>query len=232
MRPRFLANRLVGSLVLALSLGCGEQNVVVAYLGSVDAGSGRDASAVEGSAGQDGPSGESDAGQDGALLEVDAGSHGCSAASDCPSQQFCVKSSCNVSFGGHCQSRPPLCGNERNPVCGCDGVIYWNDCLRQQSGVAASTMGACPQHFQVPCDGQGNPPCPIINGSCAKLATGSSGSCDPDLPGACWVLPATCPEGGDAGAWFRCGGGPESCTDLCDAIKSGEPYQSSNNTCL
>ena len=229
MNRRSTARWLVGSLLAVSTVSCGEQSVMVASLEAVDAANGGEASVIDGGSRQDGNSEEQDAAQDGALLPMDAGTRACSPTLGCPSGQFCVKSSCNAPFG-YCESPPSFCGNEHDPVCGCDGVAYWNDCLRQRSGVAASTMGPCPPHLQLPCDGQGNPPCPMINELCAKLDTGSSGSCDPDFPGVCWVLPPTCPE--DAGgAWIRCGGGPPSCTDLCDAIRSGEPYELSNNTC-
>jgi hypothetical protein len=226
MRPRSPANRLlVGSLLVASSLGCGEQDVIVAYTGAADAGSGREASTVEGDAGQDGPTGEWDVEQDDSGFQGD-GDSGCPNNKACNGYEFCSKWSCEAPRG-QCQLYPDNCNNQYDPVCGCDGTTYWNDCLRQLDGVSSSTPGLCTEHIEAG-GGAENPPC-LADGICNRLAPGP-GACDPNSRGVCWVLPLTCPQ--DAGGeWSRCSGGPLSCTDLCDAIKSGQPYELSNNMC-
>ena len=46
-------------------------------------------------------------------------------------------------FFGECVPIPPACDDVFDPVCGCDGVTYANDCERQRVGVAKSHDGEC-----------------------------------------------------------------------------------------
>jgi len=45
---------------------------------------------------------------------------------------------------GVCVPRPDICPDVFDPVCGCDGVTYANDCLRLNAGATLAHAGACP----------------------------------------------------------------------------------------
>ena len=52
--------------------------------------------------------------------------------SDCRMpMSVCEKASCGAA-SGRCK-RKPFCDTHFAPVCGCDNVNYWNDCLRSRS---------------------------------------------------------------------------------------------------
>jgi hypothetical protein len=226
MRPRSVASaaRLVFLLVIVAS-GCGEQVVVVvrADLG-FDGGGPPDASKrQDGSQERQDSALGRDAGQDSPTSDVggnDAG-QACAGNQDCLSQtEFCNKASCGASEG-RCQAYPDVCDDVLDAFCGCDGVTYWNDCLRQRDGVEASTRGQCSNHFATCGDVEA---CPVPDGSCGKLAAGPPGTCDVPI-GVCWVLPDKCPLDAGGLEWTSCGGLHPSCTDLCDAILSEQPHE-------
>ena len=142
----------------------------------------------------------------------------CTQPSDCPNGTFCERASC-TDAAGTCQLYPTDCTNEDKLVCGCDGIVYFNDCLRRAAGTTASTPGMCKFENAVTCAGKQQLACP--SGTfCFRQAPG--GNCSPDVLGTCWVAPDTCPAPGQM-RWDLCGGGAE-CRGLCDAVKGGGTY--------
>jgi len=158
--------------------------------------------------------------------EVEAGARPCTTEAECHKNEACVKAACGAT-SGTCERRPDVCPNDGAPVCGCDGISYWNDCLRRQAGVAAATQGACPIDSGAPCGGKMNAPCANARASCARLLP--PGPCPPDARGTCWILPDTCPAA--TVAWLACGPQPMQCVDTCTAIRSGQPAHTPGQGC-
>jgi hypothetical protein len=148
-----------------------------------------------------------------------ASSSSCSDASPCENGDFCAKPTCDAPLGA-CEPRPTICGATAEPVCGCDGVNYYNDCLRRASGVAASTEGECTKDG-LSCDA--SMPCPT-GAFCAILLPGAVPKCDRNKNGACWVIPADCGDS-PAGDRFDACDSSVTCVDACEAIKSEMPYR-------
>ena len=170
---------------------------------------------------------------------------------DCDEQSFCARAMCS-DVGGACESRPVVCDGQPRPVCGCDGITYWNDCLRRAAGVTSMAPDECTINPQVAprmCDGSeprdaGGPGGPGPGGPggpggmqhcplgtyCARLLPPFADSpgpqpprCPPDIPGTCWALPAVCPPESGPDRWLSCALKP-GCLTTCDAIRSGEPH--------
>jgi len=148
----------------------------------------------------------------------------CHVKEDCPMNWLCNKQSCQDMMGV-CEPRPVCFDNTPAPVCGCNHVTYWNDCLRQQAGIPASTVGEC---------GAGAHPC-YMNGdcppgaSCSHLLPPVTACGGPPTPGACWVTPADCSATGDPRSWAPCApsgssGGSGPCVSTCNAVQSGHPH--------
>jgi hypothetical protein len=51
---------------------------------------------------------------------------------------------CCCDYSGTCALRPQVCDAIYQPVCGCDGRTYSNDCERKGAGVSKDFDGACP----------------------------------------------------------------------------------------
>lgn len=154
----------------------------------------------------------------------------CVDSSDCAQGNFCEKMSCEAPVG-RCRPRPVACTGEAAPSCGCNGVNYWNDCLRRAQGIAAHVDGECTS--PAACAGPGSSACPDSDAVCGLLLPPGA-PCGAPPTGVCWLLPATCPSSvAGATAWQACGPpGPGAlCTDLCSALRTGTPHRRAN-TCL
>jgi hypothetical protein len=146
----------------------------------------------------------------------------CSRSEDCAAGEYCALPDCEATLGT-CR-RPAVCDATFAPVCGCNAVTYFNDCLREVSGVGAATPGVCQSTAH--CGAAGDTPCPD-GGYCARLFPFAlrDGACLQDLPGSCWVIPFACGREVGALRWRSCMGGSfEPCADICSAIRSEVPH--------
>jgi hypothetical protein len=145
----------------------------------------------------------------------------CASITDCPQGTYCEKETCD-SPSGTCTFYPAECPSVEMPVCGCDGVTYFDHCLRQIWGVPSETMGPC---MAFTCGGPSNNPCPA-DSHCAQLG-GGPGHCSPMAEGNCWVLPPQCPSPSEGGnLWDSCQPG-QHCLDTCEAVLMGGSYSRS-----
>jgi hypothetical protein len=164
-------------------------------------------------------------------FERDAGpssrARGCATNTDCHASELCAKSSCDQPTGA-CRRRPLFCDPQGSPSCGCNGVTYWNDCLREQGGVEAATMGECTD-VAAPCSDPRASDCPVPGASCARLLPAEA-DCSADAAGVCWILPAICPADLPADFWISCADST-LCVDTCTAIRSSVTHQHVSDTC-
>ncbi len=148
----------------------------------------------------------------------------CASPADCLPNWQCEKRSCDAPMG-ECQPPPSVfCPPEPDPVCGCDGVTYWNDCIRRQTGAQVERMGEC---SETACACEVGSDCEAPFATCAHLVQGAE-TCRGGGTGACWVLPPQCmPNQKDAPVWQEChppDAPPPPCVDTCLAIASERPH--------
>lgn len=137
----------------------------------------------------------------------------CAQDADCGPDGFCDRPSCGALVGA-CRRRPSFCDARVDHVCGCDGVTYWNDCLRAKAGVSLVERAQCsaPRTCTGPDAG-----CPQ-GAACGRLFDGAL-ACQPGtFEGTCWVLPSVCPPAPSDDGWRACG--TSACVSTCEAIRS------------
>ncbi len=108
----------------------------------------------------------------------ECGSNYCWDNKMCGTGNYCYFADCALETG-RCRPRPEICTYHLDPVCGCDGIIYPNDCSAAANGISVDYRGEC---RPVACcfDACGN-------GSCDQLMCIACGC-------PCYETPETCPQ--------------------------------------
>lgn len=156
----------------------------------------------------------------------DTGVGGCTSNRDCPGQACLGIASCGGT--GTCGGPTP-CSRVVDPVCGCDGVTYTNECIANNAGVGVRSRGECATDAGVPdasagacrsnadctgrqvcrgiaaCGATGmcatTSPCPLVfNPVCGCDGVTYGNTCELSNAGIGFLSMGACPSRTDAGA--------------------------------
>jgi hypothetical protein len=128
---------------------------------------------------------------------------------------YCKATNCQQ---GTCQPIPAEAGNKA-PVCGCDGLTYWNSLSAGAHGMSLAKAGQCATGATCTSTAQ----CAAGQG-CNIQVTSASDCATPNLTGQCWVLPATPPVTVTSAGVSSCDNKAVLCSVAYVAIQHGAPY--------
>jgi hypothetical protein len=143
-------------------------------------------------------------------------------AGACPAGQYCNALGCET---GTCMPMPAE-GSTKNPVCGCDGLIYWNASVAANRGMSVRATGECAPART--CQGIASLECPGNVAVCNMKIVGSPTCIGVDLGGACWVLPTSCPNDPGIGPRTRACSAT-TCKSECELIRAEQPWYDDNS---
>ncbi len=124
---------------------------------------------------------------------------------ECDRAQYCKRAPGECDAAGECAVRPLGCPEIFDPVCGCDGRTYGNECEAASVGVNVLHGGQC---ADVEC--KTNIDCPR-----GRYCQREPGDCAG--PGACSEIPVACPDVFDP----VCGCDGETYGNACEAAAAG-----------
>lgn len=136
----------------------------------------------------------------------------------CAAGEYCALpdgESCNTADAqGMCELKPEVCPNLYEPVCGCDGQTYPNDCSARVSGVNVLKAGAC--EAPEPCTPEECGPAPGAPSVLCADGSSAGPECQNTGDGMCgWVI-TSCPEPGPDRSCGAMAGETCAATEYCD----------------
>lgn len=146
---------------------------------------------------------------------------GCRTNAECGGVAYCAIC---PGLAGVCRPLPPL-GAMLQPVCGCDGVTYWNGSFAAALNVDVVGNLPCTSGTVARCNASTGVACP--SGTVCMLGHETAAGCT-SSEGTCWrtsygTTGGTCPTASGANPKVRvCGSG--NCTTGCAAILEGRKF--------
>jgi len=139
---------------------------------------------------------------------------------DCATDEYCDSPDC---LSGTCKHRPVSSVNF-DPICGCDGITYWNSPWAHSVGHSTGAAGPCSSGPLVKtCGGLTPKSCPA-GYECILHGTTPSWCTAPSPQGLCWSLPPDTDCSGGAPQKARLCGAAGTCVSACQAIRKADNF--------
>lgn len=136
----------------------------------------------------------------------------------CAAGLYCLAPGCKTGtcqpLGGPSSTPPPL-----QPVCGCDGITYFDASTAAQAGQSLAYSEGCKVNEATACSEQ--TPCPA--GTYCSRRVGNAGGCFMADKGTCWALPSDCSEGAKIKG-RQCFSPGIQCKGFCELLKEQKGY--------
>lgn len=167
-----------------------------------------------GTGGETGGAGGAGGGTTTSTTSTTTTSDDCVWGGDCgPGNKYCFAPGCG---NGVCIQKPAPAGlpPDPTPVCGCDGVTYWNAEVAASHGMSLASEGPC--SMVIAC----GPDTPCPDGMKCNRPVADQASCALDVMGECWGTALSCPLTGPMGRACT----TATCELQCSLIQSQNPW--------
>jgi len=161
----------------------------------------------------------SSAAHDGDATSTDGGQRGCRDNDACAADEYCqyTPGLCGRgSSAGTCRRKPVSCQDTYSPVCGCNGIVFDNECAARAARVDLAAIGGC--HTVPDWASCGARYCDVFTSYCEIYLSDVP---EPPTTYTCKPLPLDCKPDRGTSRSCECFPSGTACLTFCGFIQTG-----------